>query len=377
MAISTAAALLGSAALGAAGSLYGASKSASAAKKAGELQYQATQDQIAAQERLQNQIRQDNEPFRQAGLAATNAVLSGFGLSTPSMAAPASGGGYDVNAYIASNPDVAAARGDPNIQRWMSDTGKSFEQWVGEIQLPGAIANGEQRSYPTVQPVQAAPAAGATSSPAGYSDPTATGGYTMTERTPVAPLDVSLSAFHASPDYEFRFSEGEKALGNVTAANRGLMSGARLKAATRYGQNMADSEYTDWRNFVAGQYNADRNFAEAQYQSDRSRLDSRYDTRNNTLLSMAGFGQAANNANQSAAQSFANNSSNLAIAGATARGNAAQNAANAWNQGIGNIMTAGSYLAGQYIGGRTPAGVPPGAMSNRAAGSSASWEPIY
>jgi hypothetical protein len=45
------------------------------------------------------------------------------------------------------------------------------------------------------------------------------------------------------PGYAFRLSEGQKAIERSTAAKSGLQSGAALKAAARYGQEMGSQEY--------------------------------------------------------------------------------------------------------------------------------------
>jgi hypothetical protein len=55
--------------------------------------------------------------------------------------------------------------------------------------------------------------------------------------------DFSMSDFEADPGYGFRFSEGQKALERNAAARGGFMSGAALKAAARYGQEMGSQEY--------------------------------------------------------------------------------------------------------------------------------------
>lgn len=49
--------------------------------------------------------------------------------------------------------------------------------------------------------------------------------------------------FQADPGYAFRLSEGQKALERQSAARGGLMSGAALKAATRFGQEMGSQEF--------------------------------------------------------------------------------------------------------------------------------------
>jgi len=57
----------------------------------------------------------------------------------------------------------------------------------------------------------------------------------------VQPFDMS--KFQADPGYNFRLSEGLKALDRQAAARGGLMSGAALKAAGRYGQESASQEF--------------------------------------------------------------------------------------------------------------------------------------
>jgi hypothetical protein len=52
-----------------------------------------------------------------------------------------------------------------------------------------------------------------------------------------------MEQFQADPGYGFRMSEGLKALDRSAAARGGLLSGATLKGATRYGQGVASQEY--------------------------------------------------------------------------------------------------------------------------------------
>jgi hypothetical protein len=54
------------------------------------------------------------------------------------------------------------------------------------------------------------------------------------------------------PGYNFRLSEGMKALERNRAANSGLLSGGALKAATRYGQDYASNEFGNAYTRVAG-----------------------------------------------------------------------------------------------------------------------------
>jgi hypothetical protein len=52
-----------------------------------------------------------------------------------------------------------------------------------------------------------------------------------------------MSQFQADPGYQFRMSEGMKALERSAAARGLLQSGGTLKGIQQYGQNLASSEY--------------------------------------------------------------------------------------------------------------------------------------
>ena len=53
------------------------------------------------------------------------------------------------------------------------------------------------------------------------------------------------------PSYQFRLGEGMKALDRTAAARGGLLSGATLKGAQRYGQGLASQEYGNAYNRLA------------------------------------------------------------------------------------------------------------------------------
>ena len=55
--------------------------------------------------------------------------------------------------------------------------------------------------------------------------------------------DFSMADYQADPGYAFRLSEGQKAIDRSAAARGGTQSGAALRAATRYGQDMGSQEY--------------------------------------------------------------------------------------------------------------------------------------
>lgn len=80
-----------------------------------------------------------------------------------------------------------------------------------------------------------------------------------------------MDQFTQDPGYGFRLSEGMKALDRTAAARGGLLSGATLKGAQRYGQEMGSQEYMNAFN---------------RYQTERA-------AQLNPLQSLAGVGQTA------------------------------------------------------------------------------------
>ena len=83
-----------------------------------------------------------------------------------------------------------------------------------------------------------------------------------------------MDQFTQDPGYAFRLSEGMKALDRTAAARGGLLSGATLKGAQRYGQELGSQEYMNAFN---------------RYQTERN-------AQLNPLQSLAGVGQTATGA---------------------------------------------------------------------------------
>jgi hypothetical protein len=145
--------------------------------------------------------------------------------------------------------------------------------------------------------------------------------------------------FQQDPGYAFRLSEGMKALDRTAAARGGLLSGATLKGAERYGQDMASQEYQNAFN---------------RYQTERA-------AQLQPLQSLAGVGQTAANTLTSAAQNFGTQTGqNLQDIG-TARASGYLGGQNALSNAIGNVGNMYQYgqrtnaLSGMY-GGNAAAG---------------------
>jgi len=142
---------------------------------------------------------------------------------------------------------------------------------------------------------------------------------------------------NTDPGYGFRFSEGMKALDRSAASRGGLLSGATLRGATRFGQDLAaGSRQNAFNEYLTG-FNANT--------GERNQLYNRY-------AGVAGTGQTA--ANQIGAQgaNMASNIGNAYMTSAANTGNAAMSAAGIRNSAYGG---AANVLGRMY--GRNPYGV--------------------
>jgi hypothetical protein len=129
--------------------------------------------------------------------------------------------------------------------------------------------------------------------------------------------NFTLADFQQDPGYDFRMSEGQKALERSASARGGLQGGGTLKALTRYGQDYASNEY-------GNAYN--------RFNNDNT-------TRFNRLASLAQVGQTANSTIAQAGQANANNASSNALAAGNARASGYVGTANAINSGLNNSMS--------------------------------------
>lgn len=154
------------------------------------------------------------------------------------------------------------------------------------------------------------------------------GGAALNKLAAAPDFSFSGANVGSDPGYQFGMSEGMKGLTNSAAARGGLLSGAALKASTRYAQDYAGTKFNE-------------SFGRA-LQTDTANK--------NRLQSLAGIGQTAVGANQQAgqqlgnqlgqgAQSMAQNqlgAGNARASGYIANGNALTGAINqgvsAWNQ---------------------------------------------
>lgn len=126
--------------------------------------------------------------------------------------------------------------------------------------------------------------------------------------------DFSMQDFQQDPGYAFRLAEGMKALDRTAAARGGMLSGAALRGATRYGQEMGSQEYTNAFN---------------RYQTNRA-------NQLNPLQSLMGAGQTAAGQVANAGQNYANQAGQNYMNAGNARASGYVGAANSWSNAIGN-----------------------------------------
>lgn len=148
----------------------------------------------------------------------------------------------------------------------------------------------------------------------------------------------SETAFKADPGYAFRMSEGMKALDRSAAARGGLLSGATLKGAQRYGQDLASQEYQNAFN---------------RYYAERA-------NRLNPLQSLAGIGQTSANTLTGAAGTLGSQIGSNIIGAGNAAAAGTVGSANAIAQGVGqgiNFYQNQQYMNRLFPTTQTPAPV--------------------
>lgn len=139
--------------------------------------------------------------------------------------------------------------------------------------------------------------------------------------------DFGASDFQADPGYAFRMSEGLKGLDRTAAARGGLISGAALKAAQGYGQNIASQEYQN---------------AYDRYNQNRA-------NRYTMLTGQQAVGQNATNQQTQAAGNYAVNAGNAINNAGNARASGYMGQANALGGALNSLANQyAAYRANPY-----------------------------
>jgi hypothetical protein len=250
------------------------------------------------------------------------------------------GGGQDFAGYLQANPDVAA---------WAQQSiGQTPPNWEGGvIDSPEEAAayhyqahgQGEGRTLNAAAP-----------------DPNAVPDY-MNMRRPEAPEAptferpaamqapslqgfIDPAKFQVDPGYQFRLSEGLKAVNAASAARGKLRSGDaamalqargeglanqgygdwyqrqlqafdRTNSQFQYGQGRADNVFADDRAYGTARYVDQRGYGDNRFDAERGYQTDRYDQQNANLFNLTNVGRGAAGQVAGAGTTFANNASNI------------------------------------------------------------------
>jgi hypothetical protein len=137
--------------------------------------------------------------------------------------------------------------------------------------------------------------------------------------------DFGMADYQADPGYQFRLSEGQRAMAHgATPGRGGLVSGNTLKAMQDYAQNSASAEYSNAFN---------------RYQTNRS-------NQLNPLQSLMGAGQSSTNFLGQAGAQNASTMGNYLTGGAAAQAAGQVGSANALTSGLGTYL---NYSGGNNL----------------------------
>ena len=305
---------------------------ADASRKAANTQADTAREAAALQKEMFNKNIELQAPFREAGLSAQNRLLQYLGLQ--SGAAPKMRSEAELRNALMSkyqNPLTAVQQAGGEYVNWGNEE-YGGRTWIPTPAAAGANGYNEAGLSEAIKAAQAEDQAAQQAYEAQQKSPDF-GKYTK---------DFSMQDFQQDPGYAFRLSEGLKALDRQAAARGGLISGAALKATTRYGQDQASNEYMNAFN---------------RYQTNRT-------NQLNPLLSLSEKGQLSANTLGTAGQNYANKAGEAYIGAGNARGSGYIGSANALAGGLNQGVNA--Y---QYSKAMNPGGNPFGGLFSSGAGS--------
>lgn len=208
MAVGTTAAILGSAAIGLAGSLATGFIGSNAAQQASKTEAEALDKAIRLQQDQYTQSRIDSYPWAMAGAQAMYRYMDELGIPRP------------------QNPILPDLNVGPMAVRQQA-----------------ANTNAPTTQQPTTQGFQFYGQPQTTASPT--QQPAVTQGQPVIPSPQNMPMTAALG-FRETPGYGFRVAEGEKAIRNNAAALGMRNSGATAKALTGYRMGLADQTYDNY-----------------------------------------------------------------------------------------------------------------------------------
>jgi hypothetical protein len=286
-----------------------------AAGKASDAQSAAAAQSDATQRYQYDTTRADNAPFRETGVQANNRLAYLMGLSPGTSSPPGAAGAGGMTAeqlraeLLGQYTSTTGGSSDPSLgMNWTRDgdtqtyTPQAGTQSIDETGLQAAIQARMGQQTQQAQQTQAA-----------QSNDPAFG--SLSRNFTAADMD-------ADPVYQsglkFGLDEGTKGINRQAAAGGSMLSGATLKALTRFGNDYGSTKANESYN----RFNTNNN---QQY---------------NRLAGLSGAGQQATNAVSAAGTNMANNISQSQQGVGNARGSAYLAQGNAWQNALNGGVSA-------------------------------------
>lgn len=214
MAISMGAALLGSAVIGGAGSVLGASATKKAANKAADTSLAVAKENNALAADIYGQNKSALSPYMERGNAAGGTINALLGIGGGDA-----GGAMDYGAYARANPDIITDYQDNVIP-------------TGAFGSLNDYAKYHWDNY-------------------GQAEGRSTGSPVAGDATGAA--ENAFKQYQDSSGFKFRMDQGMDAL-NTGFAGRGLLnSGAARKSALEFGQNIGSAEFGNYLGYLGNQ----------------------------------------------------------------------------------------------------------------------------
>jgi len=286
--------------LGAGASIFGGLLGSDSAGDAADAQGRAAAASDATQRYQYDTTRADNAPFREVGLSANNKLAQLMGL-------PSGGGGQtreQLRAQLAGSYTTAGTPGTPDTWGSVNTGGDAAQGWtLGTPGTPGVVNEAGLNAAIEAQLAQQAQA---------QSDPS----FGSLAR------NFSAADMNADPVYQsglkFGLDQGAQSINRQAAAGGSMLSGATLKALTRFGNDYGSTKANESFN----RFNTNNN---QQY---------------NRLAGLSGAGQQATNTVNAAGMNMANNvsQSQQGMGNANASSYIAQG--NAWQNGLNGAVSA-------------------------------------
>jgi hypothetical protein len=296
-----------------AGPLIGGLLGSDSADSAADAQTTAAAQSDATQRYQYDTTRADNAPFRDTGVQANNRLAYVMGLAPGSSSAPAGSGAggmtaEQLRAELLGQYTTTAAPNPADGANWTRDNDNQYytpqpgAQTIDETGLQSAIqARMSQQSQQTQQ-TQAAQS----------NDPS----FGSLSRNFTA-ADMGADPVYQS-GLKFGLDEGSKGINRQAAAGGSMLSGATLKALTRFGNDYGSTKANESYN----RFNTNNN---QQY---------------NRLAGLSGAGQQATNQVSAAGSRMADNISQSQQGVGNARGSAYLTQGNAWQNAINGGVSA-------------------------------------